>query len=374
VYIETGVSNWSFFDVVWPAMNRARLEAVLSKTPHGRDLIQQHLRTGEAGLSVMSTLFSKITPYRFIAYAWDHTVREGGDKKKLSLHDFVHGEPSILVLGNSTIARPTVRAFNQLLMKRLGEIILALPDSQTRRIWFFIDEARMAGKFDGLTDLVVMGRSKGVCPVLGFQDLDGFLHVYGEKEGMELLGQFANRCILGLRSQRTAEWAEKLLGVYEGFERHDSRTLAGENVSTTTGHQLVKRETVLTSQFDLPQTGPKHGLTGYYLIPEIDAAFRYTFPWSFIEKEIISFGMPKEGEVRVPDFEPRPVSHQYPRPWTQEDLVRLGIKINPEEEQKADSELNDYMDKQEGILPELRRPSDDDDDLPYPPPDIDQEQ
>src|SRR5262249_29654626 len=142
---------------------------------------------------VMSTLLTKAGRYRFVAYAWDHAKLEGGKEKEVCLHDFVHGAPGILVLGNSKKAKPSVQAINQLIMKRLGEIILELPDSLTRKIWFFIDEARMAGKFDGLSELVVEGRSKGVCPVLGFQDLDGFFHVYGEKEGNELIGQFSNR-------------------------------------------------------------------------------------------------------------------------------------------------------------------------------------
>jgi hypothetical protein len=335
IFIEQKVPDWSLFDLIHACTNQARLEKVLEKTARGRDLIQNHLRAGDTSLNVMSTLLTKAGRYRFVAYAWDHAQREGGKEKEVCLHDFVHGAPGILVLGNSKKAKPSVQAVNQLLMKRLGEIILELPDSRTRKIWFFIDEARMAGKFDGLSELVVEGRSKGVCPVLGIQDLDGFSHVYGDKEGDELIGQFSNRCILGLRSQRTAEWASKLFGEYEGFELHESTTAKSSGTGTTTSYQLAKRQGFLTSQFDLPQTGPKNGLHGYYLVPHIDGAYKDKIPWEFIEREILSFGKSREGTEDVPDFVPRPVEHQYARPWSKEDLARLGVQLDADEENAA---------------------------------------
>jgi hypothetical protein len=338
-FIELKVPDWSLFDLVHACTNQARLEKVLEKTEHGRDLIHNHLRAGDTSLNVMSTLLTKVGRYRFVAYAWDHAKREGGKEKEVCLHDFVHGEPSILVLGNSKKAKPSVRAINQLIMSRLGEIILDLPDSLTRKIWFFIDEARRAGKFEGLSELVVEGRSKGVCPVLGFQDLDGFFHVYGEKEGNELIGQFSNRCILGLRSQRTAEWASKLFGEYEGFEFHESTTSNSSGTGTTTSYQLAKRQGVLSSQFDLPQTGPKNGLHGYYLVPHIEAAYKDKIPWEFIQKEILSFGQPTDGNDDVLDYVPRPIEHQYARAWSKEDLDRLGITLDADEEKKAGDRL-----------------------------------
>jgi hypothetical protein len=175
--------------------------------------------------------------------------------------------------------------------------------------------------------------------VLGFQDLDGFFHVYGEKEGNELIGQFSNRCILGLRSQRTAEWASKLFGEYEGFEFHESTTSNSSGTGTTTSYQLAKRQGVLSSQFDLPQTGPKNGLHGYYLVPHIEAAYKDKIPWEFIQKEILSFGQPTDGNDDVLDYVPRPIEHQYARAWSKEDLDRLGITLDADEEKKAGDRL-----------------------------------
>jgi hypothetical protein len=220
-------------------------------------------------------------------------------------------------------------------MKRLGQIILDLPDSLTRRIWFFIDEARMAGKFEGLTELVIKGRSKGVCPLIGFQERDGLFHVYGDKEGRELIAQFANRCVLGLRSQETAEWASKLFGDFEALEFHESSTDNSSGTGTTTSYHLANRHIFLPSQFDLPQTGPENGLQGYYLVSHIQAAYKDTIPWEFVEQEILSFGRPRDGIEDVPDFLPRPVEHQYARGWSKEDLDRIGIQLDDEKEKEA---------------------------------------
>jgi hypothetical protein len=59
--------------------------------------------------------------------------------------------------------------------------------------------------------------------------------------------------------------------------------------------------------------------------------------------EILPFDQATEGKEGVPDFVPRPVEHRQ-RPWSKDDLGRLGIKVNGAEGKQA-----------EGWLQELRR-------------------
>lgn len=342
VFLKRKVRNWSFFDLIHALRNEARLRAVLVETEEGRDLIRLYLSNRETALDVMSTIGNKTKNFRFIAYMWDHAVRDEGEKLKMSLTEFVHGDPGILLLVHSHRAAPAVRAMNNAMLFRLTQLLLDLPDSRTRQLWCFADEARSLGSLEGnnLSSFIVEGRSKGGCFVGGTQDLDGWLDANTEKRGRELIGQLANRAVLGLRSETTAEWAAKMFGEYEAFEYDESSTKNDGGGSSTVRQQLVKRQAVLPSEFDLPETGPENGLTGFFAVPCIDAAYRANIPWQVIEEEGF---MGAGGEAE--ELEKRPVDYQYARAWGPEDLLRLGIRLDSQTEKEADEELARHDEK-----------------------------
>jgi hypothetical protein len=342
VFLKRKVKNWSFFDLIHALRNEVRLRAVLVETEEGRDLIRLYLSNRDTALDVMSTIGNKTKNFRFIAYMWDHAVRDEREHLKISLTDFIHGTPGILLLVASKRAKPAVRAMNNAMLFRLTQIVMDLPDSRTRQIWCFADEARSLGSLEdnNLASFIVEGRSKGGCFVGGTQDLDGWLDANTEKRGRELIGQLANRAVLGLRSETTAEWAAKMFGEYEAFEYDESTTKNDGGGSSTVRQQLVKRQAVLPSEFDLPQTGPKNGLQGFYAVPSIDAAYRANIPWKLIEEE----GFTGAGED-ADELERRPVDYQYARAWGPEDLLRLGIRLDSKDEKKADEELAQHEEK-----------------------------
>ncbi len=94
--------------------------------------------------------------YEFIAASWERSSRS------ISLREWLETE-SILILGNDEATRTALDAINQVIFKRLSELVLAQSESEseTRRTWIFLDELRQGGRLEELSALLTKGRSKG---------------------------------------------------------------------------------------------------------------------------------------------------------------------------------------------------------------------
>jgi hypothetical protein len=312
-FIKTAPNRFTFRDVVLAVQSEKALRALLSRCPETQHLVKRYLDgNAREWSSILSSIATRMAPFEIIAAAWSRA------EESVSLQDWVRGS-YILVLGNDESIRAALDAINQVIFKRISELLLALPDSDTRRSWLFYDEAGEAGELNGLSRVSTNGRSKGVCLVLGLQDVEGFRDVYGEEIANSILGQCSHMAILRVKSDGTARWASQSVGELERYEYHDSYTKGDHGGSKTTTEQLVKREAVLPSEFMcLPATNPENGLSGFYLSPEI-GAYRTVLSGEFLAESLLLRNM------QVPDVVPRPVEDQYLKPWTDEDLCRLGL-------------------------------------------------
>ena len=82
---------------------------------------------------------------------------------------------------------------------------MALSPDEIRSLQMLIrEEVREAGKLDGLSRLMTKGRSKGVCAVLGFQDIDGLRDAFGDKKASETTAMCSHKAFLCLESGETA--------------------------------------------------------------------------------------------------------------------------------------------------------------------------
>ena len=226
--------------------SRKRLIRLLESVPETQDLVALYFDEERTGKNVMATIAAKMAPYEFVAAAWSQA------SEKISLTEWLNDE-FILVLGNDEEHRAALNAINRVLFKRLTELILAQSESDTRRTWIFLDEAREAGDLEGLGRLMTTGRSKGACVVLGFQDIDGFRDAYGEKAANEIAGIPSNKAILGLSSPETAEWASSLFGEYEATEvevtlSSGSSEAIGESKTQGDSHTTNSNQTKGTSE------------------------------------------------------------------------------------------------------------------------------
>lgn len=316
-FIIKSPGKWSLADVLNALRTEATLKSVLLSTEHTAYLVERYFANEKVANDVMSTLDTKVRAYQYVAAAWSRATRH------ISLSEWLTQE-YILVLGNDEETRTAIDAINQVIFKRLSELVIAQPESKSRRTWFFLDELKEAGKLEGLTSLLTKGRSKGACVVLGFQDIEGLSVAYGDnRTAREIVGLCANKAILRTDSPTTAEWASSLFGAGEMLEIRvtESSGTSGDHSqkSTSTSEHLQKRESVLASEFmSLPMSGPENGLNGYYIIPEI-GAYRVRAHWSFITDMLDPI------DSDFPNVVKRPNEHQYLSSWNNTDKIRLGL-------------------------------------------------
>ena len=309
-FVRHSPRNWTFTDLVYAAKSKDRLREVLERDEEGRELIASYFEEERTWQNIFSTLQTRLSRYEPIAGAWARA------DKALSLREWIESESSVLVLGNDESIRGALDAINRVIFKRLQELLLAQSESSTRRTWIFLDEVREMGRVDGLSSLLLKGRSKGVCVSIGFQAIEGLRDVYGEHIASEIIGQCSNKALLRMESDKTAEWASKLVGQYETIEKFASESIRHKSMS----EQRVKADVVMPSEFfTIPPTTRANGLTGYFLTPHI-GVFKRTIPSSFISEWQVDEDLRTEK-----DFDPRPDSHQYVPRWSVEDRLRLGL-------------------------------------------------
>jgi len=320
-FIEAAPGAWTLGDVIYTLRNRKRLHRVLKKTKEGRELLELCFANEETAQNIMATVNVRTKPYRSIAGCWQWAKDEG---RMVSLTEWLSQE-SVLVLGNSHKARPAIQAINQVLFTRLKQLILDQSESRTRRNWIFLDEVRQAGRLAALTDLMVEGRSKGACVVLGFQDIEGMKHVHTTHLANELIGQAHNVVITKLVNPETAAHASQRFGEYEQTEENESVTESAHGRSRTVSASRVKHVAVMPSQLmSILMPSPNTGLTFYAIVRELEA-YRETMSG----KEVASMLCPPNADPArggMANREPVPAEWQKLRPWSLADHVRLKLR------------------------------------------------
>lgn len=325
--MRTAPGDWQFRDVLYALRNAERLKGLLSRCRETEDLVPQYFSNERTANDVISTVATKIQRYTYIAAAWSKA------KSKLSLTQWIESD-SVLLLGNDEMVRSALDAVNQVIFKRLTELVLAQSESNSRRTWFFLDELRQAGRLPGLNSLLTMGRSKGACVVVGFQDLEGLASVYGEKEASEIAGLCANKAILRLDSPNTARWAASVFGEREvlevrsssGSSTGTSSSLGGQSTDTkgeqsSVSEQVSKREVILASEFmEIGPTDFANGMKGAYLVPGIGSF------WVKVGGENLQ-RLVRPASMVAQNYARRGAEDEVLKPWGKEDFARLRIPV-----------------------------------------------
>jgi hypothetical protein len=224
------------------------------------------------------------------------------------------------VLGDSTRFKTSLDPINQLILDRVVDLLLDGQETKSRKSFLILDEARELGKVRKLHAALNLGRSKGVSVTLGFQDIDGFRSVYGEKEASEMTGQINNKTFLRTDSHATAKWAEEHFGVVELRVETTSVTVGPDGkaqIGTTVSNRV--QPLVLGSQvMGIPRTSPEHGFTGLHDVPSV-GAFVTEIPFDEVIDQL------EPSDPNEPNHEARADSDQLLKEWTPADLQRLKL-------------------------------------------------
>jgi hypothetical protein len=335
--IKHAPGRWTLRDVILIFRRRDRLERVLNLYQDTRDIKDTYFAEPKTLANVLTTAATKFAPLSTVAALWDNCRTENGEQiRGLSVASWLEGE-SILILGHHAVYSEAIGPINRAIFRLASDVLLSQSDSDHRKTWLLIDEAREAGRLDGLWSLCNQGRSKGIHTILGLQDIDGFETVYGPQHTKEITGQCQHKSILRTDSAPTARWAqehfgdainwETVFGASEqsGWNRgfssgagggsHSSGTNGGRGTSTTQSPQ--QRPILLGSELmSFRPPSPETGFRAVHDVPSI-GVFPTHISWDWVFSNL----HPKVGKCTVD----RNVAHQELRPWDLSDEKRLGL-------------------------------------------------
>lgn len=311
----TRPGTWTLRDLVLTVTNLDRLKALLSLRPETKEIGESFFRAREIS-SVMTTIETKVGPLRTIAALWDRIER------RISLRDEWLNRGSILLLAHHPSYSTTLEPINRAMFRFLSDAMLSLTKVEGRRSWVFLDEVREAGRLEGLRPLLTQGREKGVCVVLGFQDIEGMREVYGKEGASELIGECNSKTFLRTDNPATAEWMASHIN--KALIR--SRQVATDREGKVTTTESLKIDgTVLAADFlGIPVTCHQFGRKGLHISSRIPKPY-----WTQMSLRGILAKLPAI-PANVAGEDPRPKADQDLRPWTATDAVRLNLKVTTE--------------------------------------------
>jgi type IV secretory pathway TraG/TraD family ATPase VirD4 len=162
---------------------------LLFTSPEAALLVDPSSKTSK---SMLLTLQSFTLAIHHLAIAW------GNAEDGISLCDWVVNEKetdcSTLILQQNPNYEALSEALANLCLEFISKQILSLPDSRTRRFYFFLDE--FAKLNFSTTDFMITGRSKGVVLTLGIQDLALLSKKMSHEEIMALASMIGSLIIL----------------------------------------------------------------------------------------------------------------------------------------------------------------------------------
>ncbi|WP_153116903.1 type IV secretion system DNA-binding domain-containing protein [Rhodocyclus tenuis] len=202
-----------------PIMQRCNPEAI-------RAIEGQNVTTTGILISMMSFL----SPIFDLAVAWPTPPAPG---EGFAITRWLAGKGKrtrTIILQSSGQFEQLGRAVNAAIIGLASQIVASplMPESKTRRLWFFLDEFPQLGRIDPVETLIAVGRSKGVRVVLVAQSLDMLKSVYDAHKAAGWLSMVGN-VLIGRTQGETAEFvATRIVG---------EREVEREQVSVTPGAQ-----------------------------------------------------------------------------------------------------------------------------------------
>ena len=198
-------------------------ETVIDYVSHGKEgLIQKIELVGEDRMAlsliegdsksshdIFSTVISSLRPMRWMTKAWTNSSE--------SLRRWILEEEGVLIIGGNANYQSLAQTTANMALYVLLNQILSLPDdvNDQRRIWLILDEFTSLGKNNDISKALAMGRSKGLCCVLGIQDFSQMEHHYGAAQARSIANSFLTTMILRCTDIATSDWASRLIGEHE---------------------------------------------------------------------------------------------------------------------------------------------------------------
>jgi len=243
---------------------QSELKEVVAGTPAQRIFEPGADRMLQGVLSIISTFFS---PYQYLP-------KSVGPNNGFSIKDWMQRDDDSWLFIN--VSEGQLKSLGPLIATWLDVAItalLALPPSQDRRVWFFMDELA-SYQINNIEALLTKSRKNGGVAVGAVQQLSQLRKIYGNNDAQTLLGNFSSKLVLRQADTEIAEHFAKYLGSQEVLRRQNSGNKSnngqGKGKSDGWSEQITLRQIVLPSQLiKLPDRVGYLSLVGDFPVAKI---------------------------------------------------------------------------------------------------------
>ncbi len=249
-----------------PSQLANKLEGV-----QGAEIAYGHLTSSESQAGIfMSNFRSKVGFFT--------SLPDSNDGEELDLEEWLQcedGHSTIFLVNdvkNDELNSTRIAVFVDSIIKTL----LSFSDSDTRRVYFILDELGMLKKIPSIIQGVLLARSLGGAFWLGIQDFGKMTSIYGKELALAIVGSCSSKLIFKLGDPDTREFCANIIG--DGKVQSTSMTTStgAENQASREGSSYTTSEKV--EKAILPsELGQLKKNTYYYLNGSYD--------WALIEKK-----------------------------------------------------------------------------------------
>jgi hypothetical protein len=317
------------------------LAVVLEFQPEARHLLEAEGKTTQGVLINFSATMSIVSD---LADAWGNASPE----KHFSFSAWLHAKnpkKKVIVLQGSGRYEELTRGYVQGVISMLaGRINSAeIGESKERRVWVVLDEAIQLGKISGLASILEVGRSKGVCVVLGTQDIAQIQDIYGQYTGKTWSSLVGTQIVVRVNAGEPAQCISKEVIGYATIEKTVMHE--GKIQPPRREQQLVLEPSEVSDYLGTDDRGVRAVIVG------MKDAHIVTWPYTNVKK-IREATVPaawldaprgKTPSTPEPDFpepppppEPPRLKFRYPTPEEVREMARTGSDLKHAGEDLAD--------------------------------------
>ena len=286
-YQQTKPGQWDLQDIltdVFSGYDNLR-EIVMQYNREGLYAVEdaQKTKTTQSFLITLSTFLSQVAD---LAEAWK-------GKPKISLRRWLLDPSSpecrapackYLLMGGSKRYAKLEQAYTQAIIAALASIVNSpeMPDSDTRKLWLFLDELPQLGEVTELSQFFEIGRSKGCRVVVGTQDVAQLRKIYS-KDTVEAWTSIVGTYLIGRTGGRdTQKWLSELIGSRKIKKYRISYTRDPGASDAASGRQdaweEVEEPVIRPEELSTTLGRRKNGMECLYL-PGGDTVYRLIWPF-----------------------------------------------------------------------------------------------
>ena len=259
------------------------------------------------------------------------------------INDFLEKDDKrILILGNLLQIKETIAPLFGLALLVLGRNLLTKGEAKrtkegrtSKQTWFLLDEFGNAGHSAVFQELLTLGRSKGICIVIGLQDVAQLKEAgYGEGFITSLKNNTNIFFIFRLNDEKEAETLAKMLGEMEEERLRESFSV-GEKIERGISYSSQREQKLIVLPSEI-QNLPN--LNFFLKIPGYPIA-RFEVPYWKFEEVAPSF-VPSESGGGPPSTQP-----------TMENVPKEQVSSKIEDVPNIPNEPNEFGDDLDAFKP-----------------------